>query len=255
MLGKLYIVATPIGNLADISQRALGILRKVDLILAEDTRVVKKLLTNYKIKKTLTSYHQHSSISKKEGILTHLVKGKILALVSDAGTPGISDPGNELIDFLLAREPKIRIIPIPGASALTAALSVCGFNISKYIFLGFLVKRKRQKLFQWLAESKLTFVFFDSPKRILKTLESLIEFFGGQRRARLDSPSSARRVFVGREMTKMHETLYRGSLEEVKKQLEQEKKIRGEIVVVVEGGALSRNRTCISPLGEGCSIR
>lgn len=223
MPGTLYIVATPIGNLEDISLRALKILKKVDLILAEDTRVTKKLLTRYDIKTHTLSYHQHSSDEKKNRIISSLVKGQDIALVSDAGTPGLSDPGNELIDYLLEREPKIEITPVPGATAMATALSVSGFNVSKFVFLGFLPKKKRTKLFEWLKKGKIAFAFYESPQRILKTLGVLSEHF-----------SPGRRVFIARELTKIHESLYRGTIESVTNELQQGP-IKGEIVVVVEG--------------------
>ena len=246
MLGTLYIVATPIGNLEDITLRALKILKEVDLILAEDTRVTRKLLVHYDIsrfaprkkrgslyqksKKTpfdidtpILSYHQHSSDKKKLHILSEILRGKNIALVSDAGTPGISDPGNELIDFLLGKEPGMKIVPIPGASAVTTALSVCGFRADKFIFLGFLPKKKKNKLYDWLKTSKMTFAFYESPNRLKKTLGELRGLIG-----------SDRRVFVARELTKLYETFYRGEIDEVIESLSEEK-IRGEIVVVVEG--------------------
>jgi 16S rRNA (cytidine1402-2'-O)-methyltransferase len=221
MPGTLYIVATPIGNLKDITLRALDVLKKSDSILAEDTRVTKKLLMHYDIQIPVLSYHQHSQENKRNEILRLLIEGKNLALVSDAGTPGISDPGNELIDFLIEKEPDIRIVPIPGPSALVAALSVSGFRADKFIFLGFLPKKKRSKLFSWLKEEKYTFCFYESPKRILKTLEVLKEEFDN------------RKVFVARELTKIHESLYRGEISEVIEKL-QKNPVKGEIVVVVE---------------------
>ena len=223
MAGILYIVATPIGNLEDITLRALKILKEADLILAEDTRVTKKLLIRYDIDKPIMSYHQHSSDEKKLQILSELLNGKNIALVSDAGTPGISDPGNELIDFLLEKEPSIKIIPIPGASAITTALSVCGFRADKFIFLGFLPKKKKNKLYEWLKNTRMTFAFYESPHRLLKTLGELKERF-----------SPDRRIFIARELTKLHETLYRGRLSEIEVKLEKEI-IKGEIVFVVEG--------------------
>ncbi len=227
MPGTLYVVATPIGNLTDISQRALETLKSVDLILAEDTRVTKKLLSHYDIKLPTLSYHQHSSEKRKFEILNYLLQGKNLALVTDAGTPGIADPGNELIDFILHEVGgEIKIIPVPGPSALAATLSICGFNVNRFIFTGFLPKKRRQKLFSQVKEAKMALVFFDSPKRILKTLDVLIESFGPDRR-----------VFIGRELTKLHETHYRGRLSEVREQLTQEgSNIKGEVVVVVKGG-------------------
>jgi 16S rRNA (cytidine1402-2'-O)-methyltransferase len=150
------------------------------------------------------------------------MEGKNLSLITDAGTPGISDPGNELIDFLLTYIPDLKIIPVPGASAITTTLSVSGFDVNKFVFLGFLPKKKRNKLFDWLKEGEISFAFYESPKRILKTLEMLERVFGGYIR-----------VFIARELTKLHETLYRGRIRKVHDMLEKEK-IKGEIVVVVE---------------------
>ena len=228
MIGTLYIVATPIGNLEDITLRAIRILKEADIILAEDTRVTKKLTSSLNdkwpmINAKLISYHQHSDEAKKNEILLALLSGKNIALVSDAGTPGISDPGNELIDFLLEKEPNIKIIPIPGPAAITTALSASGFKANKFVFIGFLPKKKRTKLFKWLADGEISFAFYESPNRILKTLDVLAEYFGQDRR-----------VFVARELTKFYETRYRGKLLEVRAQLEKEK-VRGEMVVVVEG--------------------
>ena len=161
MAGKLYVVATPIGNLEDISERALRVLREVDLVLAEDTRVTRKLLMHYDIKTPLDSYHQHSKDEKKLKILSLLREGRDIALVSDAGTPGVSDPGNELVGFLCSQGLDIQAVPIPGASSVAAALSVCGFDASKFYFAGFFPKRKREK---WLREADsagVTFVYFD----------------------------------------------------------------------------------------------
>ena len=214
-------MATPIGNLKDITIRALDVLKESDFILAEDTRVTKKLLMHYDIQVSVLSYHQHTQEQKMNEILRLLIEGKNLALVTDAGTPGISDPGNELIAFLLEKEPDINIVPIPGASALVTALSVSGFRADKFVFLGFLPKKRRSKLFAWLKEGKDAFCFYESPKRILKTLEMLKEEFGN------------RNVFVARELTKLHESLYRGNISEVIDKLQKDP-VKGEIVVVVE---------------------
>ena len=173
-------------------------------------------------KASLLSYHQHSGETKKLEILNYLLDGKNLALVTDAGTPGISDPGNELIDYLLSYKPDLNIVPIPGASAITTSLSVCGFNVNKFVFLGFLPKKKRNKLFDWLKEGKVSFAFYESPNRVVKSLEMLERVFG-----------SYRRVFIARELTKLYETLYRGKIGNVRDQLSKEK-IKGEIVVIVE---------------------
>ena len=170
----------------------------------------------------LVSYHQHSGEGKKLEILNYLLDGKNIALVSDAGTPGISDPGNELIDFLLSYKPDLKIIPIPGASAITTALSVSGFRADKFLFLGFWPKKKVKRLIELIRLTKMSFVFYESPFRILRTLETLEKAFG-----------SDLRVFVGRELTKMHETVYRGRIRKVKEKLSKEK-IKGEMVVVVE---------------------
>ena len=221
MFGSLYIVATPIGNLEDITLRALRILKEVNFILAEDTRVSSKLLMHYEIDIPTLSYHQHSSDSKKFEILKMLLDGKNLALITDAGTPGISDPGNELIDFILEKEPDIKIIPIPGASAITTALSASGYKAFNYIFLGFLPKKGNTKLFEWLKTGKITFSFYESPKRILKTLKVLGEYFG------IDT-----NVCVASELTKMHENLYRGSIKEITEKLEKSV-LKGEMVVIV----------------------
>jgi 16S rRNA (cytidine1402-2'-O)-methyltransferase len=221
MKGTLYIVATPIGNLEDITKRALSTLKKTDLILAEDTRVTKKLLSHYDIKKPIMSYHHHSDENTKLKILGYLIKGKDLALVTDAGTPGISDPGNELIDYLLDKEPEINVVPIPGPSAITAALSVSGFNINKFVFFGFMPKKKRNKLLNWIKARKVSFAFYESPHRVIKTL------------GRLKKDFPKRRVLVARELTKVHETLYRGSFDEVTDELKKDK-LKGEIVVIVE---------------------
>ena len=235
-MATLYVVATPIGNLEDISKRALEILQKVDLVLAEDTRVAGKLLSSYGIKTKLESYHQHSDDNKKFKILSMLMEGKDIALVSDAGTPGTSDPGNELVDFIYANsnvmpapasprgeQAGIQILPIPGPSAVSTALSVCGFNVSKYMFIGFWPKKKKSKIIKTLQNISVPFVYFDSPHRVIKNLEAILDELGGDKR-----------VFVGRELTKMHETHYRGNISKVISKLKAEKHLKGEIVVVVE---------------------
>lgn len=220
--GTLYIVATPIGNLGDISKRAIETLKSVDVILTEDTRVTKKLLNRFKIQTRISSYHQHSKETKKLNILKDLIEGKNIVLVSDAGTPGISDPGNELIDYLLEKEPKIKIVPIPGPSAITTALSICGFNVNNFVFLGYFPKKKRTKTFLRIKEGKEAHIFFESPKRLLKTITELQEYTEEQRR-----------IFIGKELTKMFEMTYRGQLKSIIGQLETSD-LRGEAVVVVE---------------------
>jgi len=219
----LYVVATPIGNLEDITLRALKILKEVDLILCEDTRVTQKLLNHYQIKTPLLSYHQHSKLQKIELIISLLKKGKKIALVSDAGTPGISDPGNELIRKIIDTfEEKIQICPIPGPSALTAAASVSGLPMNRFLFLGFLPsKRKRRKFFNEILQSKYPIIFYESPHRILKTLKEIQSYL---------SPDTF--IVVCRELTKKFETIYRGEIATVIQQIEKNP-IKGEFVVIV----------------------
>ena len=227
MTGKLYMVATPIGNLQDISLRALDTLKSVELIIAEDTRVTRKLLSKFEIKTPLESYHQHSSIEKKLYILNKILNGENIALVTDAGTPGISDPGNELVDFLISStSEKLDILPIPGASSLTAVLSVCGFDVGVFLFLGFLAKKDTLIDLDIVKNSKCSVVYYDSPFRVLKNLEKLIDFVGPDRR-----------VLVSFELTKMFEKHFRGKISEVLETLKKESNLKGEVVVVVEKGA------------------
>ena len=220
----LYIVATPIGNLEDASKRALRILSEVDLILCEDTRVTKKLLDHYQIKTPTLSYHQHSQLKKVDYILNLLKQNKNLALVSDAGTPGISDPGNKLISSIITSPGlAVKIVPIPGPSAVTAAASISGFPMDKFIFMGFPpTKRKRKKFFEEIINSKYPAIFYESPYRIIKTLKEL-----GMMNKEL-------RIVVARELTKKFETVYRGEIDEVIKKIEKDK-TKGEFVVVVGG--------------------
>ncbi|HUD08694.1 MAG TPA: 16S rRNA (cytidine(1402)-2'-O)-methyltransferase [Candidatus Saccharimonadales bacterium] len=221
--GKLYIVATPIGNLEDITLRALRVLKEADLILCEDTRVTKKLLDRYEIQKPLLSYHHHSKLSRVEKIAEHLENGKNLALVSDAGTPGISDPGNELIAFLRLNLKNAEIIPIPGTSAITTLASVAGINMSRFTFLGFPPHKKgRETFFREVAEMKYPIVYFESPHRFLKNLELLEKM----------KPDA--KLIVGRELTKMFEEILRGEIGEIRKNWEKkaEKEKRGEFVII-----------------------
>lgn len=221
-----YIVATPIGNLEDLSFRALKILREVDLILCEDTRRTRKLLSYYRIRNRVLSYHQHSKLKKLEKILKFLKEGKNLALVSDAGTPGISDPGNELIKFLIKRIPGLKVVPIPGPSAITAAASISGFPIDKFLFLGFPpTKKKRKKFFKEVANSKYPVIFFESPYRILKTLKQLKEVIE-------QCNNEGVELVVCRELTKKFEIIYRGNTEEVLEEVGPDK-VKGEFVIIV----------------------
>jgi 16S rRNA (cytidine1402-2'-O)-methyltransferase len=226
-MSTLFIVATPIGNLSDFSFRALETLKQVDLMLSEDTRVTKKLLDHYKIEKPVLSYHQHSKLQKINYILELLDSGKNLALVSDAGTPGISDPGNLLIKEIVEKlGEKVKIIPMPGPSAVTTAASISGFPMDRFLFLGFPpAKRKRKKFFKEVIDSKYPVIFYESPYRIQKTLQEL----NLEARSNNLEPS----VVVARELTKKFETVYRGNISEVIQKIEKDK-VLGEFVVVVE---------------------
>ncbi len=221
--GILFIVATPIGNLEDITLRALRVLRGADLILCEDTRVTKKLLDKYEINKPLLSYHHHSKLSRVEKIVEHLENGKNLALVSDAGTPGISDPGNILIERIAGNpEGRIEIIPIPGASAITTLASAAGISMDHFLFLGFPPHKKgRETFFRNVAEFKYPVVYFESPHRFLKNLELLEKF----------KPDA--KLIIGRELTKMFEEVKRGSIGEISEYYRKNSdKVKGEFVVI-----------------------
>jgi len=221
-MGTLYIVATPIGNLGDITLRALEVLKSVDFILCEDTRVTKKLLDRYEIQTSTISYHEHSKLKKTEKIAGLLEEGKNLALVSDAGTPGISDPGGKLIEYVVGSTPHIKIVPVPGASALIAAASIAGISMDKFVFMGFPpVKKKRKKFFEEVVSSKYPVIFYESPHRIMKSLAELAEVSAGAQ------------IVVCRELTKKFETIYRGTAEEVLQKLKNEE-VRGEFVVIVK---------------------
>lgn len=218
--GILYIVATPIGNLKDITLRALEILKEVDLILCEDTRQTIKLLNHYNISKPLISYFQHSKISKIDYIVEQLKAGKKIALVTDAGTPGISDPGGKLVEIIITRLPSCQIVPIPGPSALITALSASGFPSDKFVFMGFPpVKKGRERFFKKLAEAEYIAVIYESSHRILKTLGQL---------------NKTSQIVLARELTKKFETIYRGTADEITKILQSSKNnLKGEFVVVV----------------------
>ena len=223
----LYIIATPIGNLEDITLRAIRVLKEVDTILCEDTRVTKRLLERYQIETPTLSYHAQSKLSKVEKIFSLLEEGKDLALVSDAGTPTISDPGCLLVAQVREKfGDAVAIIPIPGPSAVLSALSVSGFPTSEFLFLGFLPHKKgRETLFKEIALSKRTVVFYESPHRILKTLESLKQHL-----------KPKRRILLSREITKIHEEHVLGEPEEVLTHfMANPDRVRGEFVVVVEG--------------------
>lgn len=220
MSGQLFIVATPIGNLGDISPRALEVLKSVDLVLAEDTRVTGNLLHHFEITTPMKSYHQHSGAFRVEEIRELLETGKNIALVSDAGTPGISDPGNMLIAELTRHDKTVVILPVPGPSAVAAALSVSGFPTEKFLFLGFPPhKNKRQKFFSEVAGSEYTAVFYESNHRIKKCLAELKDVLPPERK-----------LCVCRELSKQFESVYRGTIDEILAMNIPEK---GEFVIVV----------------------
>ena len=223
-MGILYIVATPLGNLKDITLRALEALKEVDLVVCEDTRQTLKLLNHYEIKKPLVSYFQHSKLSKIDYIAGQLAGGKNVALVTDAGTPGISDPGGLLVNKVTSGQAnKVKVVPIPGPCAAVAALSISGFPADKFVFLGFPPQKKgREKYFKEVAAADRTVVFYESTHRIVKTLEQLIKAL------------PQRQIVVCRELTKMFESVYRGSAEEILKILNSDKNnLKGEFVIIV----------------------
>ena len=237
---ELYIVSTPIGNLKDITIRALSILKNCDLIACEDTRVTKKLLTSYEIKsKKLISFHEHSSQQKIFFIIETLKKGKSVALVSDAGTPVISDPGIKLIKLAITN--KIKVTPIPGASAVTSSLVGSGLSFDKFLFIGFLPNKKNQRinLLNEYKEINSLLIFYESAKRIKETIKDMFSIFGN------------RKCVIAREMTKYYETFYRGDLNEFKNI---KNNLKGEITIILsspekknEGSLCVNRRTVCSP--------
>lgn len=224
-MSKFYVVATPIGNMGDITLRAIETLKSVDLILCEDTRETKKILDKYDIRKPTMSYHAQSKLAKVDKIIKLLEEGKNLALVSDAGTPGISDPGALLVSKIKEKfnEKNLQVIPIPGVTAIITALSASGLPTHEFIFLGFLPHKKgRETLFKEIAQARRTMVFYESPHRILKTLESLIKF------------CPEKKVCVARELTKIYEEFKTGTPTEVLEYFNKNKeKQKGEFTVLV----------------------
>lgn len=221
-MGTLYLVGTPIGNLEDITLRALRVLREVDLIAAEDTRRTSKLLKHYDIHTPLTSYHEHNQRQKLPLILRALEEGDV-ALVSDAGMPGISDPGYELVRAAIERG--IRVVPVPGPSAVVTALVASGLSATRFTYLGFLPRKRqeRQQALREVASLPHTLVFFEAPHRLVGTLADMVEVLGPNRR-----------IAVARELTKVHEEFWRGTLEAALAYF-RETTPRGEFTLVVEG--------------------
>jgi len=216
----LYIVATPIGNLSDVSERMINTLKEVDFVLAEDTRVTRKLFERFDIKTALITYHHYTDDKKSDEIIQMLQNGKHLALVTDSGTPGVADPVGKLIERIKQKRIEVEIIPIPGPSALCAAVSVSGFYMNRFSFLGFPpAKRKRDKFFKEFSSYDHPIVFYESPYRILKTLNDILNHH----------PEAE--VVVCRELTKIHEKIYRGKISEVINEIEKDK-IKGEFTVI-----------------------
>ncbi|MCL2131021.1 MAG: 16S rRNA (cytidine(1402)-2'-O)-methyltransferase [Lentimicrobiaceae bacterium] len=221
-MAKLYIVPTPIGNLEDITLRALRILQEADIILAEDTRVSKKLLTHYNINKPVLAYHQHNEHQQLNNFLSIILQHNTLALVSDAGTPGISDPGFLLIRACLQND--IEVECLPGATAFVPALVNSGFSCDRFYFYGFLPHKKGRKTsIERLSVLEETIILYESPFRLLKTLEQLKEVMGAERK-----------ICVSRELTKIYEENFRGTLTDAIAHFSA-KTVKGEIVIVIEG--------------------
>jgi len=230
MAGTLYIVATPIGNLEDITLRAIRVLREVDLVAAEDTRRTKVLLAHYDIETALTSYHEHNERAKAQALAAELREGKKVALVCDAGTPTLSDPGYRLVREAI--KAGIRVVPVPGPSALTAVLSAGGLPTDRFVFEGFLPakRRERRERLKQLREETRTLLFYEAPHRLKESLQDLIEVLGD------------REAVLGREVTKLFEEFIHGRLSEVIAEV-QRKEPRGEITLVLRGSEGERPLT------------
>lgn len=220
MIGKLYIVATPIGNLEDITLRALRVLKEVDLIAAEDTRQTLKLLNHYEINKSLISYHRHNEDVKSEILIEKLKNGENIALVSDAGTPGICDPGEEVIRKAIDED--IEVIPIPGACAMINALIVSGISTKEFLFLGFLPlnKKLRKEKFNEIENSNKTIIIYEAPHKMKTTLMDLKEILKN------------RKIVLARELTKIHEEFIRKDIDEILNEVDS---LKGEMILIIEG--------------------
>lgn len=220
MSGLLSVVATPIGNLEDISARAVRVLSEADAIACEDTRVTSKLLSHLEISKPLLSVHEHTNPKAVASLVARVKAGERIAYVCDAGTPGMNDPGGKVVEAVM--EAGLKVEAIPGPSALTSAISVCGFAMDEFTYVGFIPHKKgRETLFKEMSERPTPTVFLESTHRILKTLEALAKHVNPERM-----------IFVGRELTKMHETLYRGMIKDVTQQIEATS-TKGEFIVII----------------------
>lgn len=222
MLGKLYLVATPIGNLEDITFRAINVLKKVDLIAAEDTRHTLKLLNHYEISKPLISYHRHNEDVKSDVLISKLLDGQNVAIVTDAGTPGISDPGEEIVKEAI--ENNIEVVPIPGACALINALIASGLNTKEFAFYGFLPlnKKNRNSVFDRIKKEDKTVILYEAPHKLIKTLEDILEIVGDVS------------CVLAKELTKIHEEFIRDNISEVIKNLNEKDSIKGEYIILLD---------------------
>ena len=235
MKGKLYLVATPIGNLEDITLRALRILKEVDLIAAEDTRHTLGLLNHFEISKPLISYYKQNEKTKSEILIQKLLEGKNIAIVSDAGTPGISDPGEEIVKVAIENE--IEIIPIPGACAFVNALIASGLSSKEFAFIGFLSaikKEKKEKLEEIKYETR-TLILYEAPHKLKGTLEAIFEILGD------------RKIVLARELTKIHEEFIRDSVSNILNKIDE---IKGEFVILIEGNSESKKDLELSDLNS-----
>jgi len=241
-IGILYICGTPIGNLEDITLRALRILKEVNLIAAEDTRHTLKLLNHYQINTKITSYYEYNKFKKAPYLVEILKNGQDIALVSDAGMPGISDPGYVLIN--LALKNNIKIIPVPGVSALITALVVSGLPADKFVFEGFLPRKikERKRYFKGIENEERTIIFYETPHRLKRALKDMLEIWGD------------RKVVIARELTKMYEEIIRGKLSQVLTEIST-KEIKGEITLIVQGGIKKKENDSIDFLKDECIMQ
>ena len=244
MAGKIYLVATPIGNLSDISMRAIETLKNADIIACEDTRNTIRLLNHFEIKGHLTSYHEYNKIDKAYELCEKVKEGKNIAFVSDAGMPAISDPGYELVD--IAYKEGLEVTVVPGASAVVSALAISGISSRRFAFEGFLPadKNEKKEILTELSQESRTLILYEAPHRLLKTLKELFEYMGN------------RNIALVREITKLHEEVLRGKLADIIADYESEKiAIRGEYVLVIEGKSLLEKREERQKSFEEISIR
>lgn len=244
MAGKIYLVATPIGNLSDISMRAIETLKNVDIIACEDTRNTIRLLNHFEIKGHLTSYHEYNKIDKAYELCEKVKEGNNIAFVSDAGMPAISDPGYELVD--IAYKEGLEVTVVPGASAVVSALAISGISSRRFAFEGFLPadKNEKKEILTELSQESRTLILYEAPHRLLKTLKELFEYIGD------------RNIAIVREITKLHEEVLRGKLADIIADYESEKiAIRGEYVLVIEGKSLLEKREERQKSFEEISIR